>query len=207
MGRRGRRRTRGGRRRRRRPARRRHVRGCVGARASQKTAPASAPTTHAADITVVISRSRLRPASRCTASPINDVAVMIARDVPTAVRIVKASAIASVGTIRKPPPTPKKPVRKPTSTPARRSRGSRSGGQLPPVSQVPSAGSSLSALRQVAAAAASMTSANAPSSAVPLTASLARVPATRPGTAASVNEPAWRQHTRPAQTAIGRRPI
>ena len=43
---------------------------------------------------------------------------MIASDVPTAVRIVNASATASVGTIRKPPPTPKKPVTKPTATPA-----------------------------------------------------------------------------------------
>ena len=63
---------------------------------------------------------------------------MMASDVPTAVRMVKASAMASVGTMRKPPPTPKKPVTKPTAAPAMRSRGSRSGGQAPPLSQAPS---------------------------------------------------------------------
>ena len=43
---------------------------------------------------------------------------MMTSDVPTAVRIVNASAMASVGTMRNPPPTPKKPVTKPTAAPA-----------------------------------------------------------------------------------------
>ena len=102
--------------------------------------------------------------------------------------------------MRKPPPTPKKPVTNPTAAPATRSRGSRSGGQVPPRSHGPSGSGSLSsALRQVAWAAASITSAKPASSSVPLTASAASVPSAMPGTAAAVNEPAWRQQTRPAR--------
>lgn len=121
-------------------------------------------------------------------------------DVPTAVRIVNASAIASAGTTRKPPPTPKSPVTKPTPAPAARSRGRRSGGHAPVRSQGPSgSGSSSSALRHIACAAATITSANAASSSRPPTCSATSVPAAMPGIAAAVNEPAWRQQTRPAR--------
>ena len=86
----------------------------------------------------VIATSRLRPATRCAPSPITDVPVMIASDVPTARRMGSARKIASVGTMRNPPPTPKNPVIAPMTTPAKRSRAGRSGGQEGSLGGVPS---------------------------------------------------------------------
>ncbi len=62
----------------------------------------------------------------------SELAVMITSEVPTARRMERARTMVRVGTIRKPPPTPKKPVIAPIRRPAARSRVSRSGGQLDP---------------------------------------------------------------------------
>jgi hypothetical protein len=71
-------------------------------------------------IAMVTESSSVRPAARWAASATTDVAVMIASEVPTVGRIEKARASVSVGTMRKPPPTPKKPVIRPISDPAAR---------------------------------------------------------------------------------------
>jgi hypothetical protein len=102
-------------------------------------------------------------------------------------RIENASATARVGTIRKPPPTPKKPVIAPTSKPAVRTRASRRAGQLDGESWVAGGTAWCLPLRDVAAAAASMMTAKAASSARPLIACPSAVPAITPGIAAVVN--------------------
>lgn len=130
---------------------------------------------------------------------ITEVAVMIVSEVPIARRMENASAIASVGTTRKPPPTPKKPVSAPTSRPAARSDASRIGGHPERLGLAAGAPASTLALRHVAAAAASMIPANAVISTLPLTVSPSAVPAITPGSAAVVNAAAWPQHTRPSR--------
>src|SRR5437899_8861646 len=47
---------------------------------------------------------------------------MTASDVPAAIRVSRPANSTSAGTIRKPPPTPRKPVSSPTTKPARRHR-------------------------------------------------------------------------------------
>jgi len=117
----------------------------------------------------------------------SEVAVMMTSEVPTAMRSEKASATARVGTMRKPPPTPKKPVIAPISKPAVRTRASRRAGQLVRESPVRGEIASRVALRHVAAAAASMMTAKAAISARPVTAYPSAVPAITPGRAAAMN--------------------
>ena len=124
---------------------------------------------------------------------------MIVSEVPIARRIENASAIASVGTIRKPPPTPKKPVSAPTSRPAARSDASRSGGQAERLASAAGALASLPGFAPRRGCGDEHDHREAAISAPPLTAFPSAVPAITPGSAAAVNATAWRQQTRPSR--------
>ena len=63
------------------------------------------------------------PLARCAASAAPLVRAITSSDVPTAIAIGKPSPSVSAGTITKPPPTPKKPVRRPVAAPAAPTRG------------------------------------------------------------------------------------
>ena len=66
---------------------------------------------------------------RCAARAAMDTSATITSDVPIARRSGKCMPSASMGTTRKPPPTPKKPVSAPTTMPAAPASAGRAGGR------------------------------------------------------------------------------
>ena len=118
--------------------------------------------------------------------------MMITSDVATARRKLNANHSVSTGTMRKPPPTPKKPVRPPTPRPARTTGRAATGGQGPVRSPLTCA-----ARCHVAPEATSMTGTKVRISTSPLTAVFASVPSSAPAAAGAVNVSAIRQQTCP----------
>ena len=133
-----------------------------GIRGRRGSCPRVPPTTHAAVIAAVSGMSRPRPVSRCVVSASADVrGDDRERGADREAHREGRGRSVSVGTIRKPPPTPKKPVSAPITQACGESarlaaavgRARAPGATRPSVRWL--------ALRQVAAAATSMITANA----------------------------------------------
>jgi hypothetical protein len=128
------------------------------------------------------------PLARCAASAAPLVSVITSNEVPTASVIGRPSRSTSAGTITKPPPMPKKPVRTPVTRPVGVTRTSE---------RLPLGVAGSGRRRSIAAAAASRSSAKASSSARPLTSRLSAVPAIAPAAPAAPKASAVLIWTRP----------